>query len=71
MTSARCKIKSSRGCAKKAFGKSPAYCSGPSVKGRAGFDNKAIQQAAVEAGVDLDHFKTLGEPSDRLVITVA
>lgn len=40
------------------------------VKGRSGFDNKAIQKAAVEAGVDLGQFKTQGEPSDRLVITV-
>ena len=51
--------------------KIPGVLQWSSVKGRAGFDNKAIQAAAVEAGVDLDTFRTLGEPTDRLVITVA
>ena len=50
--------------------KIPGVLQWSSVKGRAGFDNKAIQAAAVEAGVDLDTFRTLGEPGDRLVITV-
>lgn len=50
--------------------KIPGVLQWSSVKGRTGFDNKAIQKAAVEAGVDLDQFKTQGEPSDRLVITV-
>jgi len=50
--------------------KIPGVLQWSSVKGRTGFDNKAIQKAAVEAGVDLDQFKTQGEATDRLVITV-
>jgi len=50
--------------------KIPGVLQWSSVKGRTGFDNKAIQKAAVEAGVDLDQFKTTGEATDRLVITV-
>jgi len=41
-----------------------------SVKGRAGWDNKAIREAAMEAGVDVEQFATEGEPSDRLQITL-
>jgi hypothetical protein len=41
------------------------------VKGREGYDNKLIKQAAIDAGIDIDQFKTFGEPGDRLVITVA
>ena len=40
------------------------------VKGRAGYDNKGIQQAAVAAGVDIEQFATVGEPSDRLQILI-
>lgn len=36
------------------------------VSGRSGYDNKAIQAAAVAAGVDIEEFKTKGEPTDRL-----
>jgi len=50
--------------------KIPGVLQWSSVKGRAGFDNKAIKQAAIDAGIDVDQFSTLGEPSDRLVITV-
>lgn len=41
-----------------------------SVKGRASFDQKGIQRAAAEAGVDLSKYETVGEPTDRLVVTV-
>ena len=50
--------------------KIPGVLQWSSVKGRAGYDNKAIKQAAIDAGIDVDQFSTLGEPSDRLVITV-
>ena len=40
------------------------------VKGRSGYDNKGIQQAAIAAGVDIEQFATIGEPSDRLQILI-
>lgn len=40
------------------------------VKGRCGYDVKAIKDAAVAAGVDVEQFATQGEPSDRLVIQI-
>ncbi|MET0723601.1 MAG: hypothetical protein ABWY64_22640 [Tardiphaga sp.] len=40
------------------------------VKGRSGYDNKGVQQAAIAAGVDIEQFATTGEPSDRLQILV-
>lgn len=49
----------------------PGVVSWSSVKGRSGFDNKAIKQAAIEAGVDVEQFATQGEPTDRLVITLS
>jgi hypothetical protein len=51
--------------------KIPGVLSWSSVKGREGYDNKLIKQAAIDAGIDIDQFKTFGEPGDRLVITVA
>ena len=41
------------------------------VKGRAGYDNAAIREAAVAAGVDVEQFATEGEPGERLTIRVA
>jgi hypothetical protein len=40
------------------------------VKGRQSFDNKAIREAAVAAGVDVSRFETVGDPTDRLVIRI-
>jgi hypothetical protein len=50
--------------------KIPGVLTWSSVKGRTGYDNRAIKQAAVEAGVDIRPFETQGEPSDRLVIQI-
>lgn len=41
-----------------------------SVKGRPSWDQKGIREAASAAGVDLKQFSTVGEPTDRLVVTV-
>jgi len=48
----------------------PGVLTWSSVKGRSGFDNKAIQQAATLAGVDITQFATQGDPTDRLVIQI-
>ena len=40
------------------------------VKGRQGFDVKALSAAAATAGVDVNKFETIGNPSDRLDIRV-
>jgi hypothetical protein len=50
--------------------KIPGVVTWSSVKGRSGYDNKAIKQAAIEAGVDVEQFQTISEPSDRLVIQI-
>jgi hypothetical protein len=50
--------------------KIPGVLTWSSVKGRSGYDNRAIKQAAVEAGVDITQFEIQGEPSDRLVIQI-
>lgn len=39
------------------------------VKGRSSTNNKALKAAAIEAGVDVTKFETVGEPTDRLQIT--
>ena len=41
------------------------------VKGRESWDNKAIREAAAAAGVDIDQYNTVGEKTDRLVISIA
>ena len=41
-----------------------------SVKGREGYDNKAIREAAAKAGVNIEQYATTGEPTDRLTISV-
>jgi hypothetical protein len=38
-----------------------------SVAGKHSYDNKALRDAAIAAGVDVEQFVTIGEPSDRLV----
>ena len=40
------------------------------VKGRSGYDNKAVQAAAVAAGVDISLYATTGEPTDRLTLLI-
>jgi hypothetical protein len=55
----------------KGIRKVPGVVTWSPVKGRSGYDNKALQAAAVAAGVDIGQFATQGEPGDRLVITIA
>jgi len=40
------------------------------VKGRPSYDMQGIREAAQKAGVSLDEFVTVGEPTDRLTITI-
>lgn len=40
------------------------------VKGRQSYDNKALKEAAIAAGVDVEQFSTVGEPTDRLLIQI-
>lgn len=40
------------------------------VKGRVAYDNKAIREAAAQAGIDIEQFSTVGEATDRLTISV-
>lgn len=42
-----------------------------STKGRAGFNNAALKEAAAAAGIDLTQFETRGAEGDQLVITPA
>jgi CRISPR/Cas system-associated exonuclease Cas4 (RecB family) len=39
------------------------------VKGRISFDMPALRAAAAKLGLDIQHFETVGQPTDRLVIT--
>jgi len=39
------------------------------LKGRPSWDNKGIREAAIAAGVDVERFSRVGDPSDRLAIT--
>jgi hypothetical protein len=50
--------------------KIPGVLNWSSVKGRVNYDNRAIKQAAVEAGIDIRKFETTSEASDRLVIQI-
>lgn len=50
--------------------KIPGVVSWSSVKGRQSYDNKAIREAAVQAGIDIEEFSTVGEATDRLTISV-
>jgi hypothetical protein len=50
--------------------KLPGIVSWTDVKGRSGYDMKALQAAAIEAGIDIEQFSTAGEPTDRLTISI-
>jgi hypothetical protein len=41
------------------------------VKGRENFDNKALREAAVAAGIDVNQFSSVGDSSDRLSLRLA
>ncbi len=49
--------------------KIPGLVSWSSVKGRQSYNNKAIQAAAIAAGIDIEQFSTVGEPTDHLTIS--
>lgn len=49
--------------------KIPGVVSWSSVKPRKSYDNKAIMEAAKAAGVDIEQFKTIGDSTDRLVVS--
>ena len=51
--------------------KIPGIVSWSGIKGRKSYDNKAIQAAAVAAGIDIEQFATKGDPTDRLTIAEA
>lgn len=55
----------------KGIRKIPGVVSWSSVKGRQSYNNKAIQAAAIAAGIDIEQFSTVGEPTDRLTISAA
>lgn len=50
--------------------KVPGVVSWSSTKGRRSYDNKAIQEAAIEAGIDIEDFAREGDPSDRFQVTL-
>ncbi|MCA1452169.1 hypothetical protein I6F35_02930 [Bradyrhizobium sp. BRP22] len=49
----------------------PGVVTWSAVKGRAGWDNARIRQMLEDLGVDLEEFRTEGEPGDRLTILVS
>jgi hypothetical protein len=51
--------------------KIPGVVTWSAVKGRSGYDNAAIRTALENLGINLDEYKTEGEPTDRLMILVA
>ena len=51
--------------------KIPGVLTWSSVKGRQSYDNKAIKAAAQAAGIDIEQFSTVGEPTDRLLIQIS
>jgi hypothetical protein len=50
----------------RAVRKIPGIVTWSPVKGRESYDMKGIKAAAVAAGVDIEQFATVGEPTDRL-----
>jgi hypothetical protein len=50
--------------------KIPGVITWSEVKGRETYDNKAVQAAAIAAGIDLEQFKEYGDPTDRLLIAI-
>lgn len=55
----------------KSVRKVPGVVVWSSVKGRVSYDYKGITEAAERAGVDIEEFSTVGEPTDRLQILLA
>ena len=51
--------------------KIPGVLSWSEVKGRQSFDNKALREAAIAAGVAVEQFSTVGEKTDRLLIQIS
>lgn len=52
----------------KGIRKIPGLVAWSAIKGRASYDHKAIREAAAAAGVDVESYSTVGEPTDRLQI---
>lgn len=50
--------------------KIPKVVSWTSQKGRVSYDYTALKEAAIKAGVDVEKFSTVGEPTDRLMVTL-
>jgi hypothetical protein len=50
--------------------KVPGVVTWSAVKGRTGYDNARIRETLEELGINLDEYKTEGEPTDRLTIMV-
>jgi hypothetical protein len=48
----------------------PGVVSWTSQKGRTSYDNVKLREAAIAAGIDVEQFSTVGEPTDRLTVTV-
>ncbi len=46
----------------------PGVAQWTAVKGRSGWNNDAIRKAAAAAGIDLEPYRTVGDPSDRLTL---
>jgi hypothetical protein len=51
--------------------KIPGVVTWSAIKGRSGYDNARIREALENLGINLDKYKTEGEPTDRLTILVA
>lgn len=52
----------------KGIRKIPRLVTWSAIKGRESYDHKAIREAAAAAGVDVESYSTVGEPTDRLQI---
>jgi hypothetical protein len=50
--------------------KIPGVLTWSPVKARQSYDNKALKEAAIAAGIDVEQFSTVGEPTDRLLIQI-
>lgn len=55
----------------KGIRKVPGVATWSSIKGRKSYDNKKIQAAAIAAGINIEQFQTVGDPTDRLKIAGA
>lgn len=54
----------------RSFKRGAVSVSWSSVKGRPSYDNKALREAAEASGLDLAQFTTVGDPTDRMTITI-